>query len=110
MLQPGPPAETHDDHLHVRTGCDVAEMARGCEPTGPVRPWIRAANQAEAARTTATAEDDAAIARELLEPMSTDGAPATPDAPSPAPSAPGAGAPGAERASSRDERVTSLAR
>ncbi len=49
MLQPGPPAETHDDHLHVRTGCDAAEIARGCEPTGPVRPWIRAANRREVA-------------------------------------------------------------
>jgi penicillin-insensitive murein endopeptidase len=76
MLQPGPPAETHDDHLHVRTGCDVAEMARGCEPTGPERPWINAANSDQIARAAATssvlAEDDEAIALELLQPLESD--------------------------------------
>jgi penicillin-insensitive murein endopeptidase len=69
LLQPGPPAETHDDHLHVRTGCDVGEMAHGCEPTGPVRPWIRAANRSEAARVEVHAEDDGAIAFELSRPI-----------------------------------------
>jgi penicillin-insensitive murein endopeptidase len=68
MLQPGPPAETHDDHLHVRTGCDVAEMARGCEPTGPVRPWIREANRLQSSRA-APPENDEAIALELLQPL-----------------------------------------
>jgi penicillin-insensitive murein endopeptidase len=67
LLQPGPPAETHDDHLHVRTGCDVEEMAQGCEPNGPPRAWIAAANEREAAEITAREddEDDAAIAVEL---------------------------------------------
>jgi penicillin-insensitive murein endopeptidase len=79
MLQPGPPAETHDDHLHVRTGCDVAEMARGCEPTGPERPWINAANSSEIARATAAKAsvlegDDEAIVLELLQPLETDAA------------------------------------
>jgi penicillin-insensitive murein endopeptidase len=64
MLQPGPPAETHDDHLHVRTVCDAAELARGCEPTGPVRPWMPVAVRAEP-----EPEDDAAIAQELLRPL-----------------------------------------
>jgi penicillin-insensitive murein endopeptidase len=44
MLQPGPPAQAHDDHLHVRIACDPDEIAAGCEPTGPVRPWIAAAD------------------------------------------------------------------
>ena len=72
MLQPGPPAETHDDHLHVRTGCDLAEIARGCEPTGPVRPWIRAANRREAGGVPALDEDDESIAIELLHPLEPD--------------------------------------
>jgi penicillin-insensitive murein endopeptidase len=40
LLQPAPPAQSHDDHLHVRIACDPEEVAAGCEPTGPVRPWI----------------------------------------------------------------------
>ena len=79
MLQPGPPAETHDDHLHVRTGCDVAELERGCEPTGPARPWIDAANQSESSHlaTLASAREgdgDEAIVRELLRPIESSGA------------------------------------
>ena len=66
LLQPGPPAELHDDHFHVRTTCDPSELARGCEPTGPVRDWIRDLN----ARTAPLpAEDDAAVAAELLRPI-----------------------------------------
>ena len=44
MQEPGPPAQSHDDHIHVRTACDAAEIAAGCEPTGPVRPWVAAAD------------------------------------------------------------------
>jgi penicillin-insensitive murein endopeptidase len=40
LLQPGPPAQSHDDHVHVRVACDPDEIAAGCEPTGPVRPWM----------------------------------------------------------------------
>jgi len=40
MQEPGPPAQSHDDHIHVRVACDPDEIAAGCEPTGPVRPWI----------------------------------------------------------------------
>jgi penicillin-insensitive murein endopeptidase len=70
LLQPGPPAEAHDDHLHVRIGCDVDEMAHGCEPTGPARPWIRAANDAERAATQARGvADDGATALELFRPL-----------------------------------------
>jgi penicillin-insensitive murein DD-endopeptidase len=39
MLQPVPGGE-HDDHVHVRTQCTPAEVAQGCEPTGPTRAWI----------------------------------------------------------------------
>jgi penicillin-insensitive murein DD-endopeptidase len=46
LLQPGPPAQSHDDHLHVRIACDPDEIASGCEPNGPVRPWIAAADRA----------------------------------------------------------------
>jgi penicillin-insensitive murein endopeptidase len=44
LLQPPPPAQSHDDHVHVRVACDPDEIAAGCEPTGPVRPWIAAAD------------------------------------------------------------------
>jgi penicillin-insensitive murein endopeptidase len=66
LLQPGPPAEAHDDHFHVRTTCDPSELARGCEPTGPVRDWIRDLN---ARAAPLLPEDDAAVAAELLRPM-----------------------------------------
>lgn len=39
MLQPHP-GGPHDDHVHVRTACTDDEVLTGCEPTGPVRPWI----------------------------------------------------------------------
>ncbi len=68
LLQPGPPAEEHDDHLHVRTGCDDDEMARGCEPTGPARPWIRDANRAAMRARDLVREDDASLAMELMTP------------------------------------------
>ncbi|MBX3185601.1 MAG: penicillin-insensitive murein endopeptidase [Labilithrix sp.] len=40
MLEPGPPAQSHDDHIHVRIACDLDELAAGCEHTGPTRPWV----------------------------------------------------------------------
>jgi penicillin-insensitive murein endopeptidase len=43
MIQPGRPAQSHDDHIHLRTACEPAEIAAGCEPTGPDRPWFGAA-------------------------------------------------------------------
>lgn len=42
MHQPGPPAQSHDDHIHLRVACDPQEIASGCEPTGPSRPWVEA--------------------------------------------------------------------
>lgn len=58
MLQPGPPAQSHDDHVHVRIACTAAEVASGCEPTGPVRPWIAAADAATALPTAAAVADE----------------------------------------------------
>ena len=40
MWQPPPPAQSHDDHIHFRTACEPDEVALGCEPTGPDRPWL----------------------------------------------------------------------
>lgn len=54
MLQPGPPAQSHDDHVHLRIACTADEVADGCEPTGPVRPWIAAADAAAALPAAAT--------------------------------------------------------
>ena len=42
LLQPGAPAQNHDDHVHVRIACDPDEVAAGCEENGPVRPWLAA--------------------------------------------------------------------
>jgi penicillin-insensitive murein DD-endopeptidase len=43
MLEPHP-GGPHDDHVHVRTDCAPADVAAGCERTGPRRPWIDAAD------------------------------------------------------------------
>jgi len=60
MLQPGPPAQSHDDHVHVRIACTNEEVAAGCEPTGPVRPWI-AALDAAASLPPAASEDPSTL-------------------------------------------------
>lgn len=39
MAQPHP-GGAHDDHIHVRTACTAEEIAYGCEPFGPERPWL----------------------------------------------------------------------
>lgn len=56
LWQPPPPAQSHDDHIHVRTACDPSEIAAGCEPSGPERPWL-AARDAERAPATDTTTD-----------------------------------------------------
>jgi penicillin-insensitive murein endopeptidase len=38
MLEPRP-GGVHDDHIHVRVACAPEEIAQGCEPSGPNRPW-----------------------------------------------------------------------
>lgn len=56
LLQPAPPAQAHDDHLHVRIACDPEEVAAGCEPTGPVRPWIASLDRSPHASEPTTLE------------------------------------------------------
>lgn len=56
LVQPAPPAQNHDDHLHARTACSPAELARGCEASGPVRPWIAEVDENDAHRVFATAD------------------------------------------------------
>lgn len=48
LLQPPPPAQTHDDHIHVRIACDPDELAAGCDENGPVRPWLATLDAAHA--------------------------------------------------------------
>ncbi|MFO0677401.1 MAG: penicillin-insensitive murein endopeptidase [Polyangiaceae bacterium] len=38
MVQPEP-GGVHDDHVHVRVACSREEWERGCERSGPLRPW-----------------------------------------------------------------------
>lgn len=45
MLQPKP-GGVHDDHVHIRTACTPEEASRGCEPSGPQRAWLAAAQAA----------------------------------------------------------------
>ncbi len=47
MLQPQP-GGVHDDHVHIRTACSLAELAAGCEHTGPYRAWYNASDAADA--------------------------------------------------------------
>jgi penicillin-insensitive murein endopeptidase len=56
LLQPGAPAQNHDDHVHVRIACDRAEIAAGCEENGPIRPWLAAADAAPFAELPTTKE------------------------------------------------------
>jgi penicillin-insensitive murein endopeptidase len=48
MVQTPPQAGLHDDHLHVRIACSIADATRGCEPNGPARLWAREPNPIEA--------------------------------------------------------------
>lgn len=62
LVQPQPGGE-HDDHFHVRTACTPDEQFLGCEPSGPMRPWL-------ARRGTAKEEDPRALAAALFAPPS----------------------------------------
>lgn len=61
MLEPHP-GGAHDDHVHVRTACDADDVAHGCEPTGPARPWLDAAS----APAAAPLPSDSELVKELL--------------------------------------------
>lgn len=62
MLQP-PNSGLHDDHVHVRTACTAEEVLAGCVPSGPERPWL------SPSVPDAPPPSDAALARELFEPL-----------------------------------------
>lgn len=61
MVQPRPPADPHDDHLHVRTECMPDEVDHGCVPFGPSWPWLKKRVRHEA--------DTRELLRELLGPV-----------------------------------------
>jgi penicillin-insensitive murein endopeptidase len=63
LLEPGAPAQSHDDHIHIRIACNAEEIALGCEPHGPTRPW----NALTVASGGTTAHDDAPSTFELVE-------------------------------------------
>ncbi len=54
MQQPGGTG-AHDDHMHIRTACTREEQDKGCEHSGPYRPWLE--DSAAAALEEATAGD-----------------------------------------------------
>lgn len=70
MLQPAPPAQTHDDHIHVRTACDASEVALGCEQTGPERPWVKAMDPPIASGPEASTAE---LVASLLSPLDSHG-------------------------------------
>ncbi|MDB4936041.1 MAG: hypothetical protein JWP87_3013 [Labilithrix sp.] len=69
MLQPGPPAQSHDDHIHVRIACDAGEIAAGCEATGPVRPWIATADAVADAVAAADVPSTLELVQSLVVPL-----------------------------------------
>jgi penicillin-insensitive murein endopeptidase len=66
MVQPRPPAEAHDDHVHVRTACTFEEVAAGCEPTGPQRAWLAARDGGAIFAKTAADVSRAPVTTDLL--------------------------------------------
>ncbi len=65
MLEPHP-GGLHDDHIHVRTTCSREDVNEGCEPFGPVRPWLALPPRPPPADSV----DDLVMA--LLEPIGAD--------------------------------------
>ncbi len=61
MLRPKPPADPHDDHLHVRTECTPDEVDHGCVPFGPSWPWLK--------KRSRPPQDNRELVRELLGPV-----------------------------------------
>lgn len=76
MLEPHP-GGPHDDHIHVRTACSEAELASGCEHTGPRRAWIDALDTQNALAAKSARSTDAELLAAILEPLH------SPEAPSP---------------------------
>lgn len=69
MLEPHP-GGPHDDHVHVRTACSPAEIAQGCEHTGPIRPWILALD-ADKARSGPPPTSDWELLEAIFKPFGT---------------------------------------
>lgn len=67
MLEPGPPAQSHDDHMHLRTACEPGEVIAGCEATGPERPWIA---RLDAERASPAASETTELLQAILTPLS----------------------------------------
>ncbi|MGD0677221.1 MAG: penicillin-insensitive murein endopeptidase [Polyangiaceae bacterium] len=61
MAQPNP-GGVHDDHVHVRTACSPEEVATGCQPAGPRRPWLQY-------DLPSVDDSDADLAQELARPI-----------------------------------------
>lgn len=78
MLQPPPPAQNHDDHIHVRVACDAGEIAAGCEHSGPARPWLERPEHTE--RRSIASLSSAELALELARPLGAGGSAAVSDA------------------------------
>jgi len=64
------PGGPHDDHTHVRTACTADEVSHGCEPFGPVRPWLAAPAAGPNAPGPAKELSDLEIAADLARPLS----------------------------------------
>jgi penicillin-insensitive murein DD-endopeptidase len=62
LLEPKP-GGAHDDHTHIRVACSDQELALGCEPNGPDRPWFWRDGEAEPPPTSAW------LVREISEPI-----------------------------------------
>jgi penicillin-insensitive murein endopeptidase len=69
MQQPAPPAQAHDDHVHVRTACEPGEVALGCEPSGPERKWIAAIDAERATERAADATATIELVEAILRPL-----------------------------------------
>ena len=61
LLEPHPGGD-HDDHIHVRCACSEEDVAHGCEPSGPERPWL-------VSPPNSATNDVSNEARELLVPL-----------------------------------------
>ena len=67
LVQPAPPAQNHDDHLHARTACAPSELARGCEASGPIRPWVAERDEQDARSIFAGPSSETAPSQETDE-------------------------------------------